>query len=217
VYNPKTLQSTTNNKSVLNVRHAISIDERRAFFRQNLWGNKFEKDQDIKQVWFAGVHCDVGGSYTPDKSALSNIALEWMLVEAMDKALIINREEARKQVKGIGFASPHLEKMNQSLKGVWYIAEIWPKIIRKNLVARKQVQAVKENKEIPKDKWVSRLYFNLGRPRLLPGYGKHALHESVVWRLQQLDSYRPENLVKICGKEIKSIAEKFRIEKWTRL
>src|SRR5262249_46476659 len=43
------------------IRHALAIDERRAFFRQNLIED--QPDRDIKQVWFAGVHSDVGGSY----------------------------------------------------------------------------------------------------------------------------------------------------------
>src|ERR1700688_1447885 len=45
-------------------RHAISIDERRAFFRQNLFGSASPKNanQSVEEVWFAGVHSDVGGS-----------------------------------------------------------------------------------------------------------------------------------------------------------
>ena len=39
---------------------------------------------DIKQVWFAGAHCDIGGSYEPDKngSFSSDIPLSWMIKEA---------------------------------------------------------------------------------------------------------------------------------------
>lgn len=62
-------------------RHAVSIDERRAFFRTNLW---FRREGgggplDLKQVWFPGVHCDVGGGYPEEESGLSKIAREWML------------------------------------------------------------------------------------------------------------------------------------------
>jgi uncharacterized protein (DUF2235 family) len=45
------------------IRHAVSIDERRAFFRQNLFGLANNPQQDVKEVWFAGVHSDVGGGY----------------------------------------------------------------------------------------------------------------------------------------------------------
>ncbi len=41
----------------------------------------------MKQVWFCGVHTDVGGGYKEDD--LSNIALKWMMREAVDKGLLI--------------------------------------------------------------------------------------------------------------------------------
>lgn len=67
------------------VRHAVSMDERRSFFRQNLVdGMQCPGDlpRDLKQVWFAGVHSDVGGSYPEAEAGLANITLRWMLKEA---------------------------------------------------------------------------------------------------------------------------------------
>src|ERR1700733_13121138 len=55
--------TATKNPDLRFVRHAISIDERRAFFRQNLFGTPNNPQQDVVEVWFAGVHSDVGGSY----------------------------------------------------------------------------------------------------------------------------------------------------------
>jgi uncharacterized protein (DUF2235 family) len=46
--------------------HALALDERRKNFVPTLWMQKPEgkaKGQELKQVWFAGVHCDVGGGY----------------------------------------------------------------------------------------------------------------------------------------------------------
>ena len=66
VENPLHLPYTANNPSILHGRHAVPIDERRAFFRTNLWwptGTKKSGPKDMKQVWFPGVHCDVGGGY----------------------------------------------------------------------------------------------------------------------------------------------------------
>ena len=40
----------------------MAIDERRCFFWPNLVRDLLP-GQDIKQVWFAGVHSDVGGGY----------------------------------------------------------------------------------------------------------------------------------------------------------
>ena len=62
--------------------HAISIDEKRKKFPISLWDeNSIDKgSQTIRQVWFAGVHSDVGGSY--QEKGLSNVALRWMLQQA---------------------------------------------------------------------------------------------------------------------------------------
>ena len=61
--NWKTYPYTANNSSISCVRHAVAIDERRAFYNQNSLDTSV-RGQDIKEVWFAGVHSDVGGSYT---------------------------------------------------------------------------------------------------------------------------------------------------------
>ena len=60
--------------------HAVSIDEKRAPFRPILWtlpvGASLPSNQIVEQVWFAGVHADVGGGYK--ETALSDIGLMWM-------------------------------------------------------------------------------------------------------------------------------------------
>ena len=58
--------------------HAISIDDERHTFHPVLWSEREEKDRDrIEQVWFAGVHSDVGGGYPRDE--LSLVSLDWMI------------------------------------------------------------------------------------------------------------------------------------------
>jgi len=47
---------------------------------------------DLKQVWFAGVHADVGGSYPPDKDSgliAADAPLAWMVSEAKKEGLKI--------------------------------------------------------------------------------------------------------------------------------
>jgi uncharacterized protein (DUF2235 family) len=83
VFNPVKLPFSARNPSMKNGRHAISSHERRCYYQQNLWGTPFD-GQSIKQVWFAGVHSDVGGSYPESQSGLSKVTLEWMLHEAAD-------------------------------------------------------------------------------------------------------------------------------------
>ncbi|HWE02491.1 MAG TPA: DUF2235 domain-containing protein [Tepidisphaeraceae bacterium] len=64
---------------VLHAYHALSIDERRIEFPPTLWTAK-TADQELLQVWFSGVHCDVGGGYP--ETGLSDITLYWMMEKA---------------------------------------------------------------------------------------------------------------------------------------
>jgi uncharacterized protein (DUF2235 family) len=82
----------TKNPDMRTIRHAVSIDERRAFFRQNLLGDPHDATQDVQEVWFAGVHSDVGGSYAESESQLSKLALRWMLCEAELAALRVDQQ-----------------------------------------------------------------------------------------------------------------------------
>jgi len=71
-------------------RHALAIDEKREDFEPTVWTPK--PDMDLKQVWFAGVHSDVGGSYPSDKQTgirASDAPLRWMLDEAVHAGLEI--------------------------------------------------------------------------------------------------------------------------------
>ena len=60
--------------------HALALDERRKNFEPTLWTQTpGVPNQELKQVWFAGVHSDVGGGY-PEHGA-SDIPLAWMASE----------------------------------------------------------------------------------------------------------------------------------------
>jgi uncharacterized protein (DUF2235 family) len=66
-------------------RHAMAIDEYRRDFVRVPWGgsgtvsyDKTEGLQRFDQVWFAGNHADIGGSYPESGSRLSDISLKWM-------------------------------------------------------------------------------------------------------------------------------------------
>ena len=69
--------------------HALSIDEKRKQYAPELWDEtKKAKDQMIEQVWFAGVHSDIGGSYA--EPGLADITLKWMLEHARTAGLLLN-------------------------------------------------------------------------------------------------------------------------------
>lgn len=135
IYNPVFLPYTTNNKSVMVVRHALAIDERRAFFQPMPWGEARVDKQDIKQVWFAGVHSDIGGGYPEAESGLSKIALKWMINEAYDKkiGLIVDDKKYHRYVlgdSGGGYVKPcTVDKMHNSLKWAWWLVQFIPRSV----------------------------------------------------------------------------------------
>ena len=71
--------------SVIRAYHALAIDDERKTFHPVLWGSAPEENQEgvkrrATQVWFCGMHTDVGGGY-PEQT-LSNIPLLWMIEKA---------------------------------------------------------------------------------------------------------------------------------------
>ncbi|MEZ3160618.1 DUF2235 domain-containing protein [Microbacterium sp. BWT-B31] len=84
------------------VRHAVSIDERRAPFKEYLVDPR--TDGSLEEVWFAGVHSDVGGTFDDPRPAnapaaargkarpdpkLSKIALKWIVDGAVAEGLLV--------------------------------------------------------------------------------------------------------------------------------
>ena len=66
--------------------HALALDEERRTFHPELWNEQDGTDQRIKQVWFAGVHSNVGGGYA--KQGMSLVTLDWMMNEARKAGLL---------------------------------------------------------------------------------------------------------------------------------
>jgi len=87
-----------------NAFQALAIDERREAFKPSIWERK---DPDVKQrleqVWFSGVHSNVGGGY--ENSELSDITFEWM------------REKARSCLLGLDDRS--FQDLNIELRPEW--------------------------------------------------------------------------------------------------
>jgi uncharacterized protein (DUF2235 family) len=123
---------TANNPAIQIGRHAVSIDERRAFFRSNLWRpTATGGPKDLKQVWFPGVHCDVGGGYPETESGLSKVALEWMLREAASAGLLTDPAKVNIVLgrSDGGYVPPDPKAaMHESLIPVWWGAEFLPRI-----------------------------------------------------------------------------------------
>ena len=125
--------------------HALAIDEKRKDFTPSLWLDdqaNLAPGQVIEQVWFAGVHSNVGGWY--DERGLSNISLHWILNHAKRKDLKINEGELKKRV-----ANPH-DKLHDSRTGIWRIRG---KYIRPIAAGSKVHKSVSDRKKVEANKY----------------------------------------------------------------
>lgn len=105
---------------VLHARHAVALDEMRASFVPTLWTD-IEARPTVKQIWFPGVHCDVGGGYL--ETGLSNGTLAWMMDEAQGEGLLFT-EGMRQQVTPNG-----QDVLHDSCTGVFKVLRTQPRSI----------------------------------------------------------------------------------------
>jgi uncharacterized protein (DUF2235 family) len=177
IWDPVRLPYTAQNPDMAHGRHAVSIDERRCYFRNNLWGPPLA-GQSLKQVWFAGVHSDVGGSYPESESGLSKITLEWMLCEATLLGLLVDAQKTDRTLGRIPPPPPvgpnPAAPIHNSLTWSWRILEFLPHSYYDPV-------SKKERWRIP-----------LGVPRLIPE--DSVLHATVEEKRQIDTTYRPTNL-----------------------
>jgi uncharacterized protein (DUF2235 family) len=75
------------------IRHAVSIDEKRRPYVEYLV--RPTGRSDLSEVWFAGVHSDIGGTFVDD-GRLSRIALKWMTDQALEAGLLLRKGAYRK-------------------------------------------------------------------------------------------------------------------------
>jgi uncharacterized protein (DUF2235 family) len=191
---PVVLRNEKVNPSVLTLRHAISIDERRNFFRQMHW--KVSAEQDSKEVWFAGDHSDVGGGHPEGESGLAKIALEWMAHEAIKFGLKVDIKEYCRELtpfdlrkegsNSYSYPNPEAPAHGEPLGKAWKLVQLLPKKgeywesevgMRTIKSQQERRQELKESKELQ------------GDLNLVPVL----VHQSVIERMDKT-GYKPENL-----------------------
>jgi len=125
---PLTIPFTRSNPDVAIVRHAKAIDERRGFFRVNWFTD--DPERDIREVWFPGTHCDVGGGFPEAESGISKYPLEWMAHEAVKAGLLIDPARLDDVLgrHGGSYAPPSpAAKVHYGMSPAWWLAEFVPK------------------------------------------------------------------------------------------
>ena len=104
-------------------------------YKHNRFNDAHAEPQDILQVWFAGVHADIGGGYPEKESGLSKYPLLWMIDEATKCGLQVNQATVNQLAWGIqrkgspfSYVVPDVRgELHTSLRGAWWILEYLPK------------------------------------------------------------------------------------------
>ncbi|WP_223424144.1 DUF2235 domain-containing protein [Tateyamaria pelophila] len=197
--------SVDENPSVEAIRHVLSIDETRRFFRHQFWtpgqtyyGNRFKTKnnpppQDVKEVWFAGTHTDVAGSVQEERAGLAKITLQWMREEldALEVDSLAFRETTynryvlgkedkvtRKMNLKISKPDPNAPLHSQMKKG-WFLLEGFPRL--------------RHRSRWPDNRSFLGYYVPLGQYRYIPP--DSVIHPTALERRDNPDNdYDPPNL-----------------------
>jgi Uncharacterized alpha/beta hydrolase domain (DUF2235) len=156
------------------------------FMRNRFSKTNNEEPQDILQVWFAGVHADIGGGYPEKQSGLSKYPLLWMVEEAVKCGLKVDRQTVNQLGWGrqrknspFSYVAPNfMADPHDSMSAAWRTIEYIPK--------------ADKYKEWPKRESVLGHYIPDAEPRPIPDGA--FIHESVVEKRTKDPKYRPVNM-----------------------
>ena len=130
--------------SVVHARHALALDDERLTFHPSLWDKTITDEQTLKQVWFCGVHTDVGGGY--EEQGLADEALQWMLRESVEQGLLIYAEH-KISIKADVNDTMHdsrdgfFERLYRKKSRGWNVKKYGNPVIHKSVLARKKNQS----------------------------------------------------------------------------
>ncbi|MBI2357763.1 MAG: DUF2235 domain-containing protein [Deltaproteobacteria bacterium] len=106
--------------------HALALDDERNTFHPVLWnennlpGRNIQtlriQDERITQVWFTGMHSNVGGGYPDD--ALAHVSLDWMMGEA-ERAGLVFKPGERDKIKAAADICGRLYDSRRGLGGTY--------------------------------------------------------------------------------------------------
>lgn len=150
------------NGSVENAYQALAIDDERKTFHPILWDTDALPYQTIKQVWFCGMHTDVGGGY--DEQELSDIPFVWMKNMAVDHGLLIfssNSVSIQEDVSGHMHNSrgEGWTKLFRKKQRFWDSSRTDKPIVHKSVLLRKKNVANKD--EPPYKPWILEIEYEV--------------------------------------------------------
>lgn len=110
------------NPRVQFARHALAIDETRKDFARVKWALPSDcparpgEPEWLRQVWFAGNHSDIGGSYAHDEARLSDITLGWMVEQAQQPSgrLLVDERRLKLFPDALGMQHCEIKAMRDS-------------------------------------------------------------------------------------------------------
>lgn len=175
-YENRKMPYTSNNPALRVVRHAIAIDEKRAYFRQNRFG-KANDGQDFREVWFPGSHGNVGGGAPEGERGPELAAFAWVYKTA--KEHLAFDEAAVARILPQSAYQPVQPRLRDSMTGAWWLAEYFPK------------SYLKFDKEA--ERWRRHWKLYRAAPRYIADGS--TIHQSVLDRMEG-GQYRPPNLPK---------------------
>jgi uncharacterized protein (DUF2235 family) len=158
--------------------HALAIDERRKIFEPTLWEvsdgtGKSGTPQVCEQVWFPGVHSNVGGGYSD--SGLSDTTLKWMMAKASDTGVVFDKNYIET------LKPDSCGELRNSAGGVFVIT---PKMIREinNCVVKK-------------------IDPTTGKPVESKIKRNESIHYTCFERSHKINKYKPKNIHDALGRE----------------
>ena len=187
--NPFQVPNTVTNPAVRHVRHALSLDERRSFFRPLLWKEDASPGDDgtprVQQVWFAGSHSDVGGGYPLKEAGLANAALHWMLGEATALGLDLDTGAYLAFIRKKHAAANPLGHYHNSYNLLWSLTEWLPRVVWDSTLKKRRLTLGR--------------YWPFGKHTYRPLPIAPALHHSVGARCDAMAGYRPDIALLECS------------------
>ncbi|MCW2540688.1 MAG: hypothetical protein JWN95_2413 [Frankiales bacterium] len=106
--------------NVQKIRHAVSIDEHRRPYKQLLIAPR----PTVQEVWFAGVHSDIGGTFDDDP-ALAEIALKWVVDGVVDQLILRDGAYAQRCASAAEAYTGKLHQMGR----IWDVMGVRKRVI----------------------------------------------------------------------------------------